>query len=71
MCDAAYQAILGTLRLSCAMELCSLALILHSGPFSSRNYALYRAAMELANSPAGLLILASIASVILEEKSLD
>ncbi len=70
MCDAAFFVLLGTLRVSCAMLLCSFSLLVHIGELTPANYNLYRTAVELAVSPAGLLLLAVIVSVIMEEKSL-
>ena len=70
MCDAAFCALMGTLRLSCTMLLCSFAILVHIGGLSAETHDLYRLAMELAASPAGLLLVACIVSVLLEEKSL-
>ncbi len=69
MCPAAHVALLGTLRLCCTMAFCSFILLIHIGELRMSSYGLYRTAMELATSPAGLLLLAVIASVLQEEKS--
>jgi hypothetical protein len=70
MSDVASSALLGTLQLCCAMLFCSFMLLVHTGGLSPSTYGEYRTAVELANSPVGLLLLASLFSVIAEEKSL-
>ncbi len=70
MSDVASSALLGTLQLSCAMLFCSFTMLVHTGGLSPTNFSEYRTAVELANSPVGLLLLASLFSVIAEEKSL-
>ena len=71
MCDAAFHALAYTLKLCCVMLLCSVIILIHIGGLTPANHHIYRLAMELAASPAGLLLIAAIVSVLFEEKSLN
>jgi len=69
MCPAARGALAGTLKLSCAMLLCALAILLRIGAVDTGNYHLYITALEMAKTPAGLLLIAAIGTVLIEEQA--
>ena len=64
--EEAQEMLLGTLRVSCVMALCSLALLLHTGGLSPRTYALYRLAAELESSSGAFLLCGNFAALLLE-----
>ena len=64
--DDAYAMILGTMRVSCVMLLCSFALLIHIGELSPRTYALYRLAAELQSGSGALLLCGNFAALLLE-----
>ena len=64
MCDESWYIFMGTLKLSCAMLLC--AFILLCSPHSGYEQMMLAAA--LAETPQGLLLIALIASALLEDR---
>lgn len=68
MCPVARSALVGTLRLSCTMLLCAFIIIIDIGAVNISNYHLYITALEMARVPAGLLLIAAIGTVIIEEQ---
>ena len=64
MCPEAWYIWMGTLKLSCAMLLCAFMLL--SAPQSGFENTMLAAA--LAETPQGLLLVALIASALLEER---
>lgn len=69
MCEPAYIALKGTMALCCGMLFCSLIILIHIEPMDCSSYNLYLCAKELSTVPAGLMLVASIASVCFEEQS--
>ena len=65
MCDEAWYIFMGTLKLSCAMLLCAFMLLV--APECGYEQSMLAAA--LAETPQGLLLIALIASALLEERS--
>ena len=65
MCDEAWYIWMGTLKLSCAMLLCAFLLLLTP----RCGYEEIMLAAALAETPQGLLLIAFIASALLEERS--
>lgn len=69
MCEPAWGALRGTLMLCCTMAFCAFMILVDIEPFSIRTYDLFRCAKELAAAPAGLLLIAAIGTVIIEERA--
>jgi hypothetical protein len=69
MCNPAWHALRGTLMLSCTMVFCAFIILVEIGPVSIDTYNLYLCARELATAPAGLLLVAAIGTVCLEEQA--
>ena len=63
MCGEAWYIFMGTLKLSCAMLFCAFLLLI-----SSSSYDQTMLAAALAETPQGLLMIALIASALLEER---
>ena len=64
MCDEAWYIFMGTLKLSCAMLFCAFMLLI--SPNCCFDQTMLAAAM--AETPQGLLMVALIASALLEER---
>ena len=64
MCDEAWYIFMGTLKLSCAMLLCAFALLC----MPCVGYDERMLAAALSETPQGLLLLALIASALLDER---
>ena len=69
MCQPAWDALLGTLRLSCVSLLCALCLYWAQAGGGIRTLHLLHMAQELTMLPAGLLLIAAIGTVCLEEQA--
>jgi len=67
MCDEAYFVIRSSLILTCVMLALCLLVLLIAGKFSASTYELHRFAKELFTLPQAILLIAAIASVIMEE----
>ena len=66
MCDEAFCVLEGTLKVCCAMLLCSLALLLDTGGLRPDTYFLYRLAASLESDAAGVLLVGNFAALFLE-----
>ena len=64
MCDEAWYIFMGTLKLSCAMLLCAFMLLVSP----QCGYEKTMLASALAETPQGLLMIALIASALLDER---
>lgn len=64
MCDEAWYIFMGTLKLSCAMLFCAFILLISPG--CGYNEIMLSAA--LSETPQGLLLIALLASVLLEDR---
>ena len=67
MADCTYTLLRGALLLSCTMTLCALALFYHSGGPTMQGFDAYKIAQELMGLGTVTLLLATIASAIVEE----
>ena len=63
----AWDILLGTLRLSCAMVFCAFVILIHLGSPTLDNLPIWRGALEYARFPAALLLCAVLASAFLDE----
>ncbi len=64
MCDEAWYILMGTLKLSCAMLLCAYLLLI----WPQCGYDEIMLASALAETPQGLLLIAILASALLEDR---
>ena len=64
MCDEAWYIFMGTLKLSCAMLFCAFMLLISPGC----GYEQTMLSAALSETPQGLLLIALLASVLLEER---
>ena len=64
MCDEAWYIFMGTLKLSCAMLFCAFILLVSP----QCGYERVMLAASLAETPQGLMMIALIASALLEER---
>lgn len=70
MCQPSWDALKGTLMVCCAMAFCSFVILIDIGEPTISTYCLYRIAQELSSAPAGLLLIAGIGTVLVEEQDL-
>ena len=68
LCDEAFCLLSGTLKTCCAMLLCSLALLVHTGGLHPDTYSLYRLAADLQSNAAGILLVGNFAALLLEQR---
>ena len=64
MCDEAWYILMGTLKLSCAMLFCAYLLLI----WPQCGYDEIMLASALAETPQGLLLIAILASALLEDR---
>ena len=64
MCDEAWYILMGTLKLSCAMLFCAYLLLI----WPQSGYDEIMLASALAETPQGLLLIAILASALLEDR---
>ena len=64
MCDEAWYIFMGTLKLSCAMLFCAFLLVI----WPQSGYDEIMLASALAETPQGLLLIAILASALLEDR---
>jgi hypothetical protein len=64
MCDESWYIFMGTLKLSCAMLFCAFLLVI----WPKSGYDELMLASALAETPQGLLLIAILASGLLEER---
>lgn len=69
MCDPAWDALMGTLRLSCVMLLCALCFFWEAEGGGLRLQEWVNIAREMSTAPAGLFLIASLGSVCIEEQA--
>jgi len=69
MSETAAGILTGVLKLSCMMLLCAFAIFITIGTPSLASWNLYQLALELCRAPAGLLLMAVICAVCIEERS--
>ena len=67
MTDSTYALLRGALLLASTMTLCALLLFLHSGGPTIAGFEAYKTAQELMSLSTAILLIATIASVIVEE----
>jgi len=67
MCDEAYFIIRSSLILTCVLLSGCLLALLIAGKFSADTYELHRFAKELFTLPQAILIIAAIASAVMED----
>lgn len=67
MDEWAFAVLAGTLKTCCAMAFCAFMLLTHIGELSVRNFEVYLLALELTLSPAAILLVGGLVSVILED----
>lgn len=67
MCDVSYFIIRSSVILTCIMFACCLLALLMASGFSADTYELHRLAEELFRLPQAILIIAAIASVVIED----
>lgn len=68
MCDRAYIVFKYSLILSAVMLFCALIVLLQAQGMTAHSYELHRAAAFLYETPAAILLVASIASVVIEDR---
>ena len=59
--------LMGTMRLSCAMLFCAIIILIHIQNCAYFSYSLWHTALELYSLPASLLLIAVLASAVLED----
>ena len=64
--DEAFCMLSGSLKTVCAMLLCSLALLIHTGGLRPDTYRLYYLAAQLESNAAGVLVVGNFAALFLE-----
>ena len=69
MNDLSWKLIRFTMILSCSMVFGALVGLFMSGDLNPETYHIYLMAKELASIPAGLLLIAGIGTIMLEDKS--
>lgn len=69
MSDAAWEVVTRAMQLTCFMLFCAFVLLIDAGTYTAGNSYSYRLAYELALLPQAVLLLATIASAVIEERS--
>ncbi len=64
--DEAFCLLSGSLKVGCAMLICSLALLVHTGGLHADTYALYFLAAQLESNAAGVVLAGNFAALFLE-----
>ena len=64
--DEAFCLLSGSLKVGCAMLLCSLTLLVHTGGLHPDTYTLYYLAAQLQSNAAGVVVVGNIAALFLE-----
>ena len=66
--DESFCLLVGTLKTCCTMVFCAFMMLVHIGPtLTPHSFAQYRLALELALSPAGVLLVGGLCAVITED----
>lgn len=66
--DEAFCLLVGTLKTGCAMLVCSLLLLVHTGGLHPDTYALYSLAAQLQSNAAGVFLVGNFAALFLESQ---
>ncbi len=66
MHEAAWDLLMGTLRLSCTMVFCAFVILVDLGAPTLENLPIWRGALEYARFPAYLLLCATLASAYVD-----
>ena len=66
MNEAAWDVLIGTLRLSCTLVFCSFVMLIHLGTPTVDNLPIWRAALEYASFPVYLLLCAVFAAACID-----
>lgn len=69
MSPAAWEAVIRALQLSCVMLFCAFMLLVEGGAFTYETRYLHYTARELLTMPQAVLLLAAIASAVIEERA--
>lgn len=69
MCPASREILTRALQLSCVMALCALCLLINAGPMTAESYDTYLLAKEMITLPQAILLVATIASAMAEERA--
>ena len=64
--DEAFCLLSGSLKTGCAMLVCSLALLVHTGGLRTDTYILYHLAAQLESNAAGVVLAGNFAALFLE-----
>ena len=68
MSTLSWEIVIRALQLSCVMLFCAYMLLMEAGPFTYATSDLHYIACELISQPQAILLLATLASVIVEER---
>lgn len=68
MSTLSWEIVIRALQLSCVMLFCAYMLLMEAGPFTYATSDLHYIARELISQPQAILLLATLASVIVEER---
>ncbi len=69
MSPAAWEVVIRALQLSCVMLYCAFMLLVEGGAFTYETRYLHYTARELLTMPQAVLLLAAIASAVIEERT--
>ncbi len=67
MSSPAWEVVIRALQLTCVLLFCAFMLLLEAGVFKYETSHLYYIARELATLPQAILLIAAIASAVIEE----
>lgn len=68
ICDEAFCLLTGALKIGCAMLVCSLALLIHTGGLRPETRELYYLASQLESNAAGIVLVGNFAAAFLESR---
>ena len=68
MSAPAWEVVIRALQLSCVLLFCAFALLLEAGVFRAETSYLHNLADELIALPQAILLIAAIASAVIEER---
>ena len=69
MSPAAWEIMTKALIFCCSLLFCAYLLLMHAGPMNADNYDTYLLARELYTLPQAVLLIATLAGVIIEERA--
>ena len=67
MSPQAWEVVIRSLQFTCVLLLCAFALLANAGTYTTETSYVYHLARELATLPQAILLLAAIASAVIEE----